>query len=204
MALAEIDVALEEDEPLPTQVVEWIATARERIERYWDSFKHKPLPQYVECDFELVARAIETTCRQGLNDGQLFVEWGCGFGVVTGTAALLGLDAVGIEAEEFLCQESRLLLSHASIPAEIWQGNFLPHRARELADDTDPLVSLTHSIPPAYGQHDMTLGDFAIVFAYPWPGEEHFLRLVFDRFARRNALLLMYRGPYHVELYRKK
>jgi hypothetical protein len=49
----------------------------------------------------------------------------------------------------------------------------------------------------------MALSDFALIFAYPWPGEEHFLKAVFHRYARPNAVLLMYRGPYQVELYRK-
>ncbi len=123
--------------------------------------------------------------------------------MVSGVASLLGLDAVGIEAEEFLCVEARKLLEKCHVPAEVWQGNFLPRGARKLAEDTDPLVSLTHDIAPAYEQFDMALSDFAIVFAYPWPGEEHFLKAVFNRYARPNAVLLMYRGPFQVELYRK-
>ncbi len=203
MPLVEVDFNVTGDEELPPIVENWLVKARERIERYWDRFKEKPLPQYVECDFDLVARAIQQCVLEELNDGRLFVEWGCGFGVVTGTASLLGLDAVGIEAEEFLCEEARTLFQQAGIEAEVWQGNFLPQRARELAEDEDPLVSLTHTISPAYEMHDMSISDFAVVFAYPWPGEEHFLRHVFARYARRDALLLMYRGPYHVELYRK-
>ncbi len=203
MALREIPLHLS-DEQLPTAVEAWIRAARERIELYWDSFSKQPLPQYVECDFDLVAVALKEVVDRELTDGRLFVEWGCGFAVVTGVAAILGLDAIGIEAEELLCTECRKLFEKNSIEAEIWQGNFLPAGARRLADDTDPLVSLTHSIAPAYEANNMRLDDFAIVFAYPWPGEEHFLKLVFDRYARPDALLLMFRGPYHMELYRKR
>ncbi len=165
---------------------------RERIELYWDQFPKKPLPQYIECDFDYVSQALRTVVERGWIDGQLFCEWGCGFGIVTGVAALLGLDAIGIEAEEFLCDQARKLMAKNGVQAEIWQGNFLPTGAHQLAEDTDPLVSLTHRIPAAYHQHDMTLSDFAIVFVYPWPGEEHFLRAVFDRFARPNALMLQF------------
>ncbi len=203
MPLREIDLNIA-DSGLPTPIENWLIAARERIERYWDHFKHKPLPQYVECDFDLVALALKECVDRDLIDGRLFVEWGCGFAVITGVAGLLGLDAIGVEAEEFLCEEARKLFANQSINAEIWQGNFLPAGARALAEDQDPLVSLTHSIPSAYAQHDMSIEDFAIVFAYPWPGEEHFLRLVFERYARRDALLLMYRGSYHIELYRKR
>lgn len=203
MALAKIELT-SSDERIPQEVTTWIAACRARIERYWDQFKEKPLPQYIECDFDVVAGGLADCVGRDLVDGRLFVEWGCGFGVVTGIAALLGLDAIGIEAEEFLCSEARELLQAQGVEAEIWEGNFLPRGARQLAEQTDPLVSLTHYSPPAYAQYDMPLEDFAIVFAYPWPGEEHFLRLVFDRFARRGALLLMFRGPYHIELFRKR
>src|SRR5690606_36064507 len=121
--------------------------------------------QYVECDFDLVSIALKECVDRELIDGKLFVEWGCGFAVVTGVAALLELDAVGVEAEAFLCEEARHLLTREGIKAEIWQGNFLPAGARHLADDPDPLVSPTHYIPPAYSDHDMSLEDFAIVFA---------------------------------------
>lgn len=203
MPLIELELDIP-DSGLPGSIECWILAARERIERYWDHFKHKPLPQYVECDFDLVALALKECVARDWIDGRLFVEWGCGFAVVTGVASLLGLDAIGVEAEEFLCEEARKLFAVQAIDAEIWQGNFLPAGARNLAEDQDPLISLTHRIPSAYAEHDMSIEDFAIVFAYPWPGEEHFLRLVFERYARRDALLLMYRGPYQVELYRKR
>lgn len=202
MAIREIPFDVRSEE-LPLAVQAWLRTARARIELYWDRFREKPLPQYIECDFDYVSAALLTCVERGLVDGRLFCEWGCGFAVVAGVAGLLGLDAIGIEAEEFLCTEARQLLEKAAVPAEVWQGNFLPRGAAKLAEDTDPLVSLTHDIPPAYEQYDMSLSDFAIIFAYPWPGEEHFLKAVFNRFARPNALMLMYRGPYHVELYRK-
>lgn len=203
MTLKQLDLIVDESE-LPAQVNQWLAAGRERIERYWDQFPKKPLPQYIECDFDYVSQALRTCVNHGWIDGQLFCEWGCGFGIVTGVAAVLGLDAIGIEAEQFLCEQARKLMAKHGVKAEVWQGNFLPAGAHQLAEDTDPLVSLTHRIPAAYHQHDMQLSDFAMVFVYPWPGEEHFLRAVFDRFARPNALMLQFRGPYHVELYRKR
>ncbi len=193
-----------DDQHLGESIRRWLEMSQARLMLYWDQFAKRPLPQYIECDFDYVAAALSACVEQRLIDGNLFVEWGCGFGVVTGVASLLGMEAVGIEAEDFLCCEARELLSQGGIPAEIWHGNFLPNGASRLAIDEDPLVSLTHNIESAYVRYDMQLEDFALVFAYPWPGEEHFLKLVFDRYARPNATLLMYRGPYHVELYRKK
>ena len=202
MSLKQLDLDVDQQE-LPDDVSQWLAAGRARIERYWDQFTQKPLPQYIECDFDYVARALLACARQELIDGHLFCEWGCGFGIVTGVAAILGLDAVGIEAEEFLCSQARILLEQNQVRAEIWQGNFLPPGSAGLAEQSDPLVSLTHKIPAAYSAHDMPLSDFALTFVYPWPGEEHFLRAVFERFARPGALMLQFRGPYHVELFRK-
>ena len=202
MSLKQLELDVDAQQ-LPSDVRDWLAAGRARIERYWDQFPQKPLPQYIECDFDYVAQALTACVHHNLVDGRLFCEWGCGFGIVTGVAALLGLDAVGIEAEEFLCSQARELFEQNNIRAEIWQGNFLPQGAAALAEEADPLVSLTHNIPAAYAQHDMPLSDFALTFVYPWPGEEHFLRAVFDRYARPGALMLQFRGPYHVELYRK-
>ncbi len=202
MALLEIE--FEPDDGITTQELkQWIAAGRQRIELYWDHFSAKPLPQYIECDFDYVAQALAVCVHRKLADGTLFCEWGCGFGIVTGIAAILGFEAIGVEAEEFLCRQASELLVQNRVSAEIWQGNFLPRGARQLAVDEDPLVSLTHSIEPAYDQNDMSINDFALIFVYPWPGEEHFLKSVFHRFARVGALLLLYRGPYQMELYRK-
>jgi hypothetical protein len=60
-----------------------------------------------------------------------------------------------------------------------------------------------HQIENAYEKHDMELDDYALVFAYPWPGEHHFQQDVFCQYARPGALLLMFLGPYEIELYRK-
>jgi hypothetical protein len=203
MPLIELDANFDDETPLPNDIERWLDASRQRIQLYWDRFREKPLPQYIECDFDWVARGMMHCIKQGLLDGKLFVEWGCGFGVVTGIASLLGLEAVGIEAEPFLCEEANKLLQTHGVAAEIWNGNFLPRGARSLAENTDPLVSLTHHCPSAYEQNQMSLDDFAFIYGYPWPGEEHFLRCVFERFARRDAIMIMYRGPFQLELYRK-
>lgn len=203
MSLQELEIELDDQSPLEDRIQAWLVSSHLRIQKFWDQFPEKPLAQYVECDFDWLARGLQHCLEHQLTDGNLFVEWGCGFGVVTGVASLLGLDAIGIEAEQFLCQEAELLLQQNDIQAEIWQGNFLPGGASRLAIDEDPIVSLSHQCLSAYEAHQMSLDDFAIVYAYPWPGEEHFLKLVFDRYSRPGALLLLYRGPYHLEFYRK-
>jgi hypothetical protein len=49
----------------------------------------------------------------------------------------------------------------------------------------------------------LDLDDFALVYAYPWPGEDDFHEFVFDRYAASGALLMLFCGPNDVRLWRK-
>ena len=51
MSLKQLDLDVDQQE-LPDDVSQWLAAGRARIERYWDQFTQKPLPQYIECDFD--------------------------------------------------------------------------------------------------------------------------------------------------------
>jgi hypothetical protein len=46
--------------------------------------------------------------------------------------------------------------------------------------------------------------DWDVVFAYPWPGEEHVIERLFDRFAERGALLVTWRGEKGARVQRKR
>lgn len=209
MRLEELSLEHDEEAPQTEAIRGLLHAAEERLQTFWDQWHRRPIEQYVACDFDYVASGLHSLLQQTWPDGRkwldgnTFCEWGSGFGIVTGLAALMGLDAVGIEAESFLVEQARDLLRERQIQAEIWQGNFLPRGAERLATHQSNHASLFHQIPPAYEEHAMELDDFALIFAYPWPGEEHFLREVFAKYARKQALLMMFRGPYQLELYRK-
>lgn len=202
-AILELSLTIDCDAPIPEPVARFIEAGRERIQIYWDRWLDKPIEQYVACDFEYVWHAFQAIRQSDLLHGKSFVEWGCGFGVVTGLAWLSGLSAVGVEAESFLVDEGMKLLRSHSIAAELWHGNFLPSNAEELVDRQSGCPSLHHPVPPAYSAHQCELSDFALIFDYPWPGEDHFHREVFRHYAGSNSHLLFFRGPYHIELYRK-
>ena len=85
---------------------------------------------------------------------------------------------------------------------ELIHGNFLPPGADSLADDPT-LPSLGHPLPEAYSKIGLNLDDFAIVYSYPWPGEDDFHELVFDRYAESGALLVQFCGPNDVRVCRK-
>ena len=203
MRLDLLPLTVDDQKPLLAECEQLIQYAESVLQVFWDRWHRKPIEQYVACDFRYVAACISEIIKQELLDGKTFCEWGCGFGIVTGLAWLYGLDAVGIEAEPFLVQQARDLLKKQNIQAEVWQGNFLPRGAEKLATEQADHPSLFHEMPSAYDEHDLAIDDFAMIFAYPWPGEEHFLREVFYRYARHGAVMLMFRGPYQIEVYRK-
>lgn len=201
--LTPIDIAWDLERPVPLDTEVLLRRADSLLQAYWDAWHRKPIEQYVACDFRDVWRALATVRELQLAQGNLFLEWGCGFGIVTAMASQMGWGAIGIEAEPFLVSEARTFLAAEGIQAEIWQGNFLPSGSERLARHQSHHASLFHQVPSAYAQHDMQLDDFAFVFAYPWPGEDGFLKDVFCEYAALGALLLVFRGPYELELYRK-
>lgn len=201
--LEELELEIDEDESMPADVKSFLDGSQQRLQEYWDRWSERPIEQYVASDFQYVWAALQSIARSGLLKGNSFVEWGCGFGVITGLAWYSGLSAVGIEAEAFLVDEGKKLLHEYAIRAELWHGNFLPAGAEKIARKQADHPSLFHQVASAYAEHDCDLNDFGLVFAYPWPGEEHFQREVFRRYAAPDSLLLMFRGPYQIELYRQ-
>jgi hypothetical protein len=202
-SLLPIDIAWDLERPIPEDTLELLERADRMLQSYWDAWHRQPIEQYVACDFRDVWRALATIREQALAPGNLFCEWGCGFGIVAGMAGILGWDAIGIEAEPFLVDGARKWIQTERLPAEIWHGNFLPPGSEQLAKHQSHHASLFHQVPSAYADHGMSLDDFAMVFAYPWPGEDGFLKDVFERYARDQSILLIFRGPYELELYRK-
>lgn len=202
--IEELLLDIDDDESMPSEVEVFLEHCQNRIQEYWDQWCERPIEQYVACDFRYVWQALQSLLRKDIVKGKSFVEWGSGFGVVTALAWYSGFSAVGIEAELFLVEEGRKLLNQHAIQAELWHGNFLPSGAEQLAATQSDHPSLFHQVPSAYAQNDCSIDDFALIFAYPWPGEEHFQRDVFCRYAAADALLLMFRGPYQIELYQKR
>ena len=52
-------------------------------------------------------------------------------------------------------------------------------------------------------QHGLALHDFSIIFAYPWPDEEHLTETLFEHYAAPDALLVTYHGGEDFRLRRK-
>ena len=92
-----VDVPIECDVvALPARARRFLNEAERRILDFQQSAK---IPGFVPSDFERVYAVLQTISEQSLAAGPRFCEWGSGFGVVAGFAAMLGFETFGIEIE---------------------------------------------------------------------------------------------------------
>ena len=187
---------------VPTEIASLISDLKFRIQTFQDQWQKPQIEQFVAADYELVYQTLRWVVDSGVLKGTAFLEWGCGFAVVTAMAAKLGLDSIGVEAEQELLSQANRFFEQWKIDAELILGNFLPLGADQLSDDP-MLPSLGHPVACVYPELGMEPDDFALIYAYPWPGEEVFLQAVFDRYARAGAHLLLFCGPYDLRLFQK-
>lgn len=201
--LSRISIPSEVDsQPIPPDLLDKIAQARRDIEAFQDRWDRPQIEQFVAADYELVYQSLEWTLQSQAMIGRRFLEWGCGFSIVSAMAAGLGLDVIGIEAEKDLLAEGKKTIASWEVDVELLQGDFLPAGAESLAEDPT-LPSLGHGVANGYEQLGLDLDDFAIIYSYPWPGEDDFHEAVFDRYAERGALMMLFCGPNDVRLWRK-
>ncbi|MGV3484486.1 MAG: class I SAM-dependent methyltransferase [Planctomycetaceae bacterium] len=188
--------------PLEQTMSSLIQAAQERIQTFQDRWDQPQMEQFVASDYHGVHRALEWVVNERLMMGNRMVEWGCGFAVVAAIASRLGLDVVGIEAESTLLKQARQTLIDFDTPVDLVCGNFLPQGAEALSHDPD-FPSLGHDVENAYELMGLDLDDFALVFGYPWPGEELFHQAVFERYGMTGGLLMLFCGPNDLRLWRK-
>ena len=204
MPLEEIDITFDPRLPIPAEADDLIRDAEDRIERFIiDSRQNQPLPAFVASDFRMVYRTLDRVLEQRLTTGSSFCEWGCGFGVVAALASLLGMEACGIEIEHELVRHGLRLIEEHGLDVPIVQGSFVPPGGDELVDEVVQQAWLKTGETPGYDELGLDPEDFDLVFAYPWPGEEELIDLLFERFAAGGALLLTYHGMNEMRLQRK-
>ncbi|MFK8113784.1 MAG: hypothetical protein AB8B91_16395 [Rubripirellula sp.] len=181
---------------------ELIDTANERIESFMLR-DQSVIENFVNCDFHLVAHALEWIHANHLLTGSRFCELGSGFGVAAMLAALGGMEAVGIEIETTLVAESNQLADDLQIQANFYAGSFVPRGSTELFDLAMDIKHVDTEEGDVYGEIGLEMDDFDLFFAFPWPGEHPFFEAVFHAGAPDGALLLTYRGRDGMNLVRK-
>ena len=188
--------------PIPDELAARITSARGEIEAFQDRWDRPQIEQFVAADYHLVYQCLNWTLQFQPRLGQRFLEWGSGFSIVSAIAAEMGLNSFGIEAEPDLLAMGRKTIQTWNVSVELVEGNFLPPGAAQLSDDP-MLPSLSHDVADGYQTIGLDLDDFALVYSYPWPGEDDFHEFVFDRYAAFGALLMLFCGPNDVRLWRK-
>ena len=198
-----IDLPTEIDSiPVPEQTVQEIRMLQRRIQTFQDCWTQSHAEQFVAADYQLVYQTLHWLAKTQPMIGSRFLEWGCGFAAVACLADSLNWNSYAIESHPDLVQQAKRTIEQWPAKVELFAGNFLPPGAEHLADDPT-LPSLNHDGKNPYHGWDLELDDFALVYSYPWPGEDEFHAAVFDRYAAPGAMQLMFLGPHHMQLARK-
>ncbi len=197
MPLVKIELSVNGSD-LPSDVRVFLRESNARVERYVTN-NSIGVSGFGPSDFEIVYHALRAIVDQNTTPGNLFCEWGSGFGVVASLAAMLGFDAYGIEIDKHLYDASRSLASEFELPVTFIHGNFIPH------GDFKPVNEIATESASAYQKLGLDVYDFDVVFAYPWPSEERVIEELFERRAHEGALLMTFKrnGFVFVRLHRK-
>jgi hypothetical protein len=184
---------------VPGDVRALLREAGRRIERFRQD---RRIPGFVPSNFARTYQVLRALAAADLAPGNLFCEWGSGFGVVACLAALLDFDAFGIEIDGELVEAARQLAAAFGLPVEFVCSSFIPGGENSI-EPGDHFAWLTTRGGNADEELGLGPADFAVIFAYPWPDEEQFIEALFERHAGEGALLLTYHGGQGLRLRRK-
>ena len=194
----------EELPPVTPEASALIVDAQKRIDAFIEERLSDTLHSFVPSDFGLVYAALRQVADMHRAPGTMFCEWGSGAGVATCLAAMVGFEACGLEVEQELVELSRRLARDHRVHAAFCRGNFVPRAGQRIAEQVGEMEWLAVGGPDAHEEMDLEIDDFDLVFAYPWPGEEHVVERLFERFAANGALLMTYNGAEGIRLFRKR
>lgn len=201
MALTPVKFPLEVTR-VPSEASLIVRDAEARIERFMHRRRNDPLPAFVPSDFRLGYAALELIRDRHLAPDMTMCEWGSGFGVIACLATQLGYDACGIEIERDLNDESQALADEHELATQFVHGSFIPDGGDHLADGSGEFAGLSTDLPSGYEELGLDVDDFGLIYAYPWPGEEHVIEQIFEAYAATGALLVTYRGMNHIHVHR--
>jgi hypothetical protein len=160
------------------------------------------VPAFVPSDFRAAYAVLRDLAAAEIAPGNLFCEWGSGFGVVACLAAMLGFESAGIEIEGELVDAARQLADDFDLPVDFNQGSFIPRAgAAALLGDAEFAWLTTEA--GCHGPAALGPDDFDVIFAYPWPDEEILIEALFERHAAVGGVLVTYHGGEDLRLRRK-
>lgn len=192
MPLLDVRLNVRQRRP-PRAIVDFLQEAGQRVEEF---IANRPvrISGFVPSDFAEVYCVLEAVADQGLATGDVFCEWGSGFGVVAMMAALLEYQACGIEIERSLVDGARMLAEDFDLPVDFVHGSFVPPGGESIVEEFFGSEDswLTSYADDAYARLGLSPLEFDVVYAFPWPGEEDVITELFDEFAAMGSLLLTY------------
>ncbi len=160
------------------------AAVFERIARDHDG----AFPNLIQADI----RGARESLRDLRPRGRAFLELGSGLGIITIIADLLGYDAYGIEIEPRLVDESFRLAESCGSTAVFVEGSFVPPDFQEEVELLNADFDTVTAGADAYEEMGMAIGDFDLVYAYPWPDEMEWLHSLYHRYAAPHGALLTF------------
>ncbi len=160
------------------------AAVFERIARDHDG----AFPNLIQADI----RGARESLRDLRPRGRAFLELGSGLGIITIIADLLGYDAYGIEIEPRLVDESFRLAESCGSTAVFVEGSFVPPDFQEEVELLNADFDTVTAGADAYEEMGMAIGDFDLVYAYPWPDETEWLHSLYHRYAAPHGALLTF------------
>jgi hypothetical protein len=184
----------------PAEVRRFLTEAERRITDFQQSAK---IPGFVPSDFERVHAVLQAIAERSLAAGPRFCEWGSGFGVVAGLAAMLGFEAFGIEIESDLVEAARELADDFELPVEFVHGSFIPRGGEALFERQTAFSWLVAESDGAYESMELDADDFDVIFCYPWPDEQNVTAEVFEQFAADGAIIISFHGGDDIRVRRK-
>ncbi len=202
MPLSEIPLRLE-PYALPVEVVSLLDDADARINEFYRANLDTPVPAFVPSDFVLVYQALREIGERGLAPVSLFCDWGSGYGVTSCLAAMLEMDAIGIEIEPDLVREAERLGEDFELAVQFVEGSFVPPGMDFIAEECGESAWLRTDGTSAYEELELDPDDFGLIYCYPWPGEQRAIDRLFEEVAAVGTLLLTYHGLDGMRLQRK-
>ncbi len=209
MSLEQLTLRVKPDE-IPNDVATMLAEADRRCDDFFGAGLGRRFPRYLPSDPAIVHAAMISLKEAGYIRGNVFCEWGCGFGVATCMASLIGYEAYGIEIEPVLADLASQLADDHNIPVEILCTSYLPEGYEECdgiggKDLLPPEATTSHGefIDTAPSYDGLDPGEVDVFFVYPWPGQEELMMDLFSAVSTEDAILLIYLGDREIAAYRR-
>ena len=195
---------------VPKDVATMLAEADRRCDDFFDAGLGRRYPRYLPSDPAAIYAAMISLRESGYIRGDVFCEWGCGFGIATCMASLIGYQAYGIEIESGLADLAIQLAEDLNIPVEILCTSYLPEGYEECEGiggkdllTPEATTSRGESIDTTPTYDGLDPDEVDLFFAYPWPGQEELMMDLFNAVASEDAILLIYQGDGDIIAYRR-